>query len=209
MFFTSANDGGLAPLKTLGRSRQARRKMVMDAIGHGTEARTMIKRAMVDIVSPEKRSAMMAAVRTKNTRPELIVRRILHREGLRYRLHRSDLPGAPDLVFPKRRTVIFVHGCFWHGHDGCRYATVPKTRREFWIAKIDANRARDARAVEALRKDGWNVIVVWECETRRPDELRQGLLARLRQSRARSELPVSDWLMQRIPGRRITGSART
>jgi DNA mismatch endonuclease, patch repair protein len=134
---------------------------------------------MADIVTPEKRSAMMAAVRGKNTKPELIVRQLVHRAGYRFRLHRRDLPGAPDLVLPSRRVAIFVHGCFWHGHSGCRYATVPKTRREFWLAKVKANRLRDARAKRALQKSDWRVIVIWECETRHSERLQKVLLPRL------------------------------
>ena len=139
----------------------------------------------------------MAAVRRKDTKPELIVRRMLYREGFRYRLHRKGLPGSPDLVFPKQRVAIFVHGCFWHGHPGCRYATVPKTRREFWLAKVEANRARDARAEEALRKQGWTVFVIWECETRKPDELRQRLFARLPSINPKFDLPISGPIGQR------------
>jgi DNA mismatch endonuclease (patch repair protein) len=147
---------------------------------------------MADIVPPEKRSAMMAAVRGKDTKPELILRRMLHRAGFRYRLHRRDLPGAPDVVFPGRRLVIFVHGCFWHGHAGCRYATVPKTRREFWVAKVEANRARDARVEDALRRQGWRVLVIWECETRKLDELGERLVSLLQ-----SQLPAAPSLGQR------------
>ncbi len=159
----------------------------------------MIEGSMADIVPPEKRSAMMSAVRGKDTKPELVVRRMLHHEGFRYRLHRRDLPGAPDLVFPKRRVAMFVHGCFWHGHEACRYATVPKTRRDFWVAKVEANQARDARAEEALRKNGWRVVVVWECETRRPDELRHRLVAQLLRRNPKYNLPVSGSLGQREP----------
>ena len=131
---------------------------------------------LADIVSREKRSAMMAAVRGKDTKPELVVRRLVHRAGYRFRLHRKNLPGAPDLVLPSRRIAIFVHGCFWHGHLGCRYATVPKTRRAFWVGKIKANRLRDARAKRALQKSDWRVIVIWECDTRNAERLREVLL---------------------------------
>jgi DNA mismatch endonuclease (patch repair protein) len=98
---------------------------------------------MADVFSPEKRSAVMASIRSKDTGPQLLVRRLLHGMGYRFRLHRRDLPGTPDLVLPGRRKAIFVHGCFWHGHEGCRLATSPATRREFWEAKISANRRRD------------------------------------------------------------------
>lgn len=121
--------------------------------------------AVIDIVDKPTRSRMMAGIRSKNTKPEMVVRKFLHGLGLRYRLHRKSLPGTPDLVFPKYKTVIFVHGCFWHGHD-CRYFKLPKTRTGFWLAKISGNRARDARNEEALRASGWKVIVIHECEIR-------------------------------------------
>lgn len=118
------------------------------------------------------RSANMAKVRGKNTKPEMAVRRAAHALGLRFRLHRRDLPGTPDLVFPGRRTAIFVHGCFWHRHHGCSKAgAAPKTRTEFWQAKFDRNMARDARNADALRDAGWNVVTIWECETRHPEKL--------------------------------------
>jgi DNA mismatch endonuclease Vsr len=115
---------------------------------------------------PAARRANMARIRGKDTGPELIVRRMLHAMGNRFRLHRRDLPGRPDIVLPGRRKVIFVHGCFWHRHTGCRFATMPTTRRDFWEAKLTGNRARDARNVAALRRAGWSVAVVWECQTR-------------------------------------------
>lgn len=118
------------------------------------------------------RSANMSKVRGKNTKPEMAVRRVAHALGLRFRLHRRDLPGTPDLVFPKRKTAIFVHGCFWHRHEGCRKAgPAPKTRTAFWQAKFDRNTARDARNADTLRETGWNVATIWECETRDPDKL--------------------------------------
>ena len=109
----------------------------------------------------------MALVRGRDTRPEMVVRRLVHRLGFRYRLHRDDLPGTPDLVFPSRRKVIFVHGCFWHQHDdpACWRSRLPKTRQEFWLPKLEANRVRDQRVIAALRADGWDPIVVWECQT--------------------------------------------
>jgi DNA mismatch endonuclease (patch repair protein) len=109
---------------------------------------------------------MMARVKGKNTGPEIAVRRFLHAAGLRFRLHRTDLPGKPDIVLPKYRLAIFVHGCFWHRHPGCRRATQPNTRREFWTLKLANNAERDARNVAELRRLGWRVGVVWECETR-------------------------------------------
>jgi DNA mismatch endonuclease (patch repair protein) len=108
----------------------------------------------------------MAAIRAKNTTPELIVRRGLHSRGLRFRLHAKALPGTPDLIFASRRTVVFVHGCFWHAHAGCRYYKVPQTRTSHWVAKLEGNRERDARDRAALEAQGWRVLVVWECELR-------------------------------------------
>lgn len=108
----------------------------------------------------------MASIRARDTKPELQVRRYLHARGLRFRLTRKDLPGKPDIVLPRWRTVVFVHGCFWHGHCGCRYAAVPKTRTEFWTSKIAATSARDVRSIDALAALGWHVIVIWECSLR-------------------------------------------
>ena len=107
----------------------------------------------------------MAAIKGKNTKPELLVRSWLHRNGFRFRLHRKDLPGTPDIVLPKYRTVIFVHGCFWHSH-GCANSDVPRTRRAFWKEKLSTNRSRDKKMSLSLRKLGWRVVVVWECELR-------------------------------------------
>ncbi|WP_418319044.1 very short patch repair endonuclease [Piscinibacter sakaiensis] len=120
---------------------------------------------MVDVVSPADRSRMMAGIRGKNSRPELLVRRLLFASGYRFRLHRRDLPGTPDIVMPGRKVAIFVNGCFWHVHQGCRYAKMPATRTDFWSAKLKANVERDRRAVEMLRKLGWRVLWVWECST--------------------------------------------
>ncbi|WP_255341784.1 very short patch repair endonuclease [Jiella marina] len=121
---------------------------------------------MVDTLAPSQRSERMSRVRGKNTKPELYVRRLLHGMGYRYRLHRRDLPGNPDIVFGKRRKAIFVHGCFWHRHPdpGCRLTRTPKSRLEFWEPKFAANVARDARHQAALEAMGWKVLVVWECE---------------------------------------------
>lgn len=126
---------------------------------------------MTDVYDKEKRSAVMARVRSKDTSPEKAVRRILTRLGARYRLHRKDLPGNPDIVMPGRRLVFFVHGCFWHGHDCARGARVPKTNRDYWLAKVARNRARDAKAAEALNVDGWRVETIWECELRNDGDL--------------------------------------
>jgi DNA mismatch endonuclease (patch repair protein) len=119
--------------------------------------------------APLSRSEQMSRVRSKDTTPELLVRSALHRLGFRYRLHVRTLPGCPDLVFPSRRTVIFIHGCFWHGHDCKRGARVPKTNSGYWREKIERNRSRDAVSEARLAGSGWNVLVVWECELVHPD----------------------------------------
>ena len=124
----------------------------------------------MDHVSPATRSKIMAAVKSKDTTPELAVRRALHRRGYRYGLHSPDLPGKPDLVFRTRRKVLFVHGCFWHGHR-CGKGRLPKTKKAFWSAKIAANKARDIRNVRLLRREGWSVLTVWQCQTREMDKL--------------------------------------
>ncbi|WP_275666934.1 very short patch repair endonuclease [Dyella terrae] len=122
-------------------------------------------------MSPTTRSQIMRAVKRANTGPELSVRRALHFLGLRFRLHRRDLPGSPDIVLPKYRTVIFVHGCFWHRHPGCSRTTSPKTRRDYWLPKFAANVARDSRKEDELRKLGWRPLVIWECQTKDRKEL--------------------------------------
>lgn len=119
----------------------------------------------MDIVSRERRSEMMSAIRGKDTKPEMVVRKLVHRLGYRFRLHRRDLPGSPDLVFPGRRKVIFVHGCFWHRHRGCRFAYHPKSNVETWRTKFETNIARDARVRSELVQNGWDVLTIWECET--------------------------------------------
>jgi DNA mismatch endonuclease (patch repair protein) len=121
---------------------------------------------MVDSLSVIERGRVMALVRGKDTAPERAVRSSVHRLGYRFRLHRADLPGKPDLVFPARRSVIFVHGCFWHRHPdpACKLARMPKSRLEFWAPKLTANRARDLANVERLTETGWRVLTVWECE---------------------------------------------
>jgi DNA mismatch endonuclease, patch repair protein len=110
---------------------------------------------------------MMSRIGPKDTKPELVVRRGLHAAGIRFRLHRGDLPGRPDIVLPKHQVVIFVHGCFWHRHDGCANFRLPKTNTKFWCHKIDRNAERDREAIVELKKLGWRVLVVWECETRK------------------------------------------
>jgi DNA mismatch endonuclease (patch repair protein) len=119
---------------------------------------------MADILSKAERSALMARIRGLNTTPEIVVRRYLHQRGFRYRLHPPDLPGRPDIVLPKLRTAIFVHGCFWHRHVGCKKTTTPSTRRAFWKAKFEANIERDTRKLAELTAQGWEAITVWECE---------------------------------------------
>lgn len=118
---------------------------------------------MTDVVSAATRSRMMAGIRGRDTKPELTVRKALHGAGYRFRLHRRDLPGTPDIVLPKHRVCIFVHGCFWHRHLGCRFATSPATRVEFWSTKFQSNVARDAEAQRRLIELGWRVLIVWEC----------------------------------------------
>ena len=130
---------------------------------------------MTDIVDSRRRSEMMAGIKGQDTKPELVVRRIAHKLGLRFRLHRKDLPGRPDLVFPRRRLAVFVHGCFWHRHGGCRYAYTPKSRIGFWTKKFAQNIARDRSNEETLRILDWRVLVIWECETRDEDTVRRYL----------------------------------
>lgn len=122
---------------------------------------------MTDVFTPEKRSRVMAGIKSKNTKPELVIRHMLFRAGFRYRLQGKKLPGRPDIVLPRWKTVIFVNGCFWHGHAGCRYFHLPLTRKEFWRNKIEGNAARDRREWKQLQNLGWKVIVIWECATRK------------------------------------------
>lgn len=121
---------------------------------------------MADVVDKATRSRMMSGIQGKNTKPELLVRKYLHGRGLRFRLHAKNLPGKPDLVFPKYKAVVFVHGCFWHRHSGCKYATTPSSREHFWTNKLSENVARDAYQIAALGGLGWRVYIVWECELR-------------------------------------------
>ena len=118
----------------------------------------------MDTLTPEQRSERMSRVRSKDTKPELLVRRIVHGMGFRYRLHRRELPGTPDLVFPKRGKIIFVHGCFWHRHGTCKYTRWPKSKMEFWKPKLEQNHRRDKANQKALRRMGWQIMVVWECQ---------------------------------------------
>jgi DNA mismatch endonuclease (patch repair protein) len=120
----------------------------------------------LDTLSLAERSERMARVKGKNTKPEMVVRKLTHGLGYRFRLHRKDLPGTPDLVFPGRKKAIFVHGCFWHRHQGCSLARLPKSRLDFWIPKLEGNRNRDKRKQRELRRAGWDFITIWECETK-------------------------------------------
>lgn len=136
---------------------------------------------MADVHSKATRSYNMSQIKGKDTKPEILVRQYLHAHGFRYRLHVKDLPGKPDIVLPKYKTAIFINGCFWHGHQGCKYYVVPKTRTEWWQQKINGNIANDDKAIFALREQGWKVIVIWECELKknRAEETLQGLVSGL------------------------------
>jgi DNA mismatch endonuclease (patch repair protein) len=121
---------------------------------------------MTDKLTPEQRKALMRRVKNKDTAPEMLVRRLLHSMGFRFRLHCKDLPGTPDIVLPRYRTVVFVHGCFWHGHDGCRRGARPASNTDFWNAKIDRNRERDTAATASLTHAGWRTLIIWDCEAK-------------------------------------------
>ena len=124
----------------------------------------------------EQRSRNMSAIKSKNTKPEIKVRKVLHSMGYRFRLHRKDLPGSPDIVLPKYKTVIFVHGCFWHRHENCKYATTPKTREEFWNNKFRSNIERDLEIHEKIKNLNWRSVVIWECETKNMKNLREKII---------------------------------
>ena len=119
---------------------------------------------MADVHSKETRSYNMSRIKGKDTKPEMLVRKYLFSKGLRYKLHDKTLPGKPDMVFPKYKTVLFIHGCFWHGHEGCKYYVVPKTKTEWWINKINGNIKKDTDSIARLQQLGWKVVIVWECE---------------------------------------------
>lgn len=131
---------------------------------------------MADNVSPETRSQIMARVKSKGMKPEMKVRRLLHGLGYRYRLHRSDLPGQPDLVFPSRRKVVFVNGCFWHNHSGCPRVRVPVANRNYWLSKLSRTKTRDERNIGLLKGSGWAVMTVWECQLRNMDSVAKQLV---------------------------------
>ena len=144
------------------------------------------RRAKGEQRQPLTRSELMARVGPKDTTPELAIRRLLHRLGYRFQLHRHDLPGTPDIVFQGRRKVIFVHGCFWHRHPGCKAASTPKTRVDFWAQKFHENVARDARKTKTLEAEGWGVAIVWSCETKNIEPLASKLSAFLGPSKLSS-----------------------
>jgi DNA mismatch endonuclease, patch repair protein len=133
----------------------------------------------MDALTADERSRCMASIRSENTKPEIVVRRLAHSLGYRFRLHRRDLPGTPDLVFPGRRCVVNVHGCFWHMHD-CGRCHVPATRRSYWLPKLRRNRERDQQASRAIRRAGWRMLVIWECQTRNLEKLAKRLRKFLR-----------------------------
>ncbi|MBW8829751.1 MAG: DNA mismatch endonuclease Vsr [Burkholderiales bacterium] len=137
----------------------------------------------LDTIDPDRRSALMSRIRSKDTQPEIAVRSLLHRMGYRFRLHRKDLPGRPDIVLPRHRKAILVHGCFWHGHE-CPLGSKPKSNQEYWGAKITVNRARDERNLLRLRDLGWSVLVLWECDIRRSIGLQEVLAAFLSEQSA-------------------------
>ena len=124
----------------------------------------------------EERSKNMSAIKSKNTKPEIKVRKVLHSMGYRFRLHSKDLPGSPDIVLPKYKTVIFVHGCFWHRHENCKYASTPKTRKEFWNKKFTENKKRDSEIQEKIKILDWRSVVIWECETKNIENLRDKII---------------------------------
>lgn len=129
----------------------------------------------MDRITPEQRSAVMASIRSRDTKPEMLVRRVAHALGYRFRLHSRSVPGSPDLVFARLRAVVFVHGCFWHRHTCATGRKVPKSRLEYWGPKLARNAARDKRTLRTLRRDGWRVLVIWECQTRDAERLRERL----------------------------------
>ncbi|NCB97217.1 MAG: DNA mismatch endonuclease Vsr [Bacteroidia bacterium] len=132
---------------------------------------------MMDVVTKEKRSEIMSKIRSKHTAPEMKVRSLLFSLGFRFRLHKKNLPGKPDIVLPKYKTLIFVHGCFWHGHDGCKYHRIPKSNNEYWVNKINNNKIKDIEHYNKLVNLGWKVIVIWECQIKRIDQLTETLLS--------------------------------
>jgi len=146
----------------------------------------------MDVFSRKKRSWIMGRIRSKNTKPEIIVRSILHRIGFRFSLRHKKLPGSPDIVLPKHKTIVFVHGCFWHRHRSCKVSTTPKSRVAFWKSKFEKNVGRDIRNLRELRKLGWNVIVVWECQAMKdPEKLAKRLFQKLESIRLKRHFPAA------------------
>jgi len=150
---------------------------------------------LVDIVDPTTRSRMMSGIHAKNTSPELIVRKALHARGFRFRVHSAGLPGKPDIVLPKYKAVVLIHGCFWHGHN-CRYFKIPQTRTEFWLDKIGKNRARDALQIQNLNSAGWRSLTIWECAIRKMKSTKSDDLIEL----------ISEWINSNSPNREIDES---
>lgn len=136
---------------------------------------------MADVHNKAQRSYNMSRIKGKDTKPEMLVRKFLFANGYRYRLHDKKLPGKPDIVLPKYKTVIFIHGCFWHGHSGCKYYKVPQTNTEWWLNKINGNKVNDEKAVKALKKDGWKIITLWECDLKpaKVDQILHSLLKKI------------------------------
>jgi DNA mismatch endonuclease (patch repair protein) len=151
---------------------------------------------MTDIVTPAKRSEMMAGIKGKNTKPEILVRKLLFKHGYRYRTASKHLPGKPDIVLPKHNAVIFIHGCFWHGHELCNLFRLPKSRKEFWSKKISGNIIRDEISIAKLQEDGWRVCTVWEC----------ALKGRNRQKEEKVIRSLVDWIESDTPRKTIRGS---
>lgn len=145
----------------------------------------------MDVLTPQQRKRNMSLIRGRDTKPEMLLRRHIHATGLRFRLHASDLPGRPDLVFPRHRAVILVHGCFWHGHD-CPFFKLPSTRPDFWSAKISGNRIRDRRTTAALHASGWRVMTVWECSLKGPARMPLTEVINLCSTFVRGEVPHAE-----------------
>lgn len=131
---------------------------------------------MMDNLTIEKRSANMRRIKSKDTSPELIVRKIIHKMGYRFRLHRKDLPGKPDLTFPSKKKVVFVHGCFWHQHENCEISRIPKSNRQYWVPKLRRNKFRDQEHQNSLKKLGWKVLVIWECEIKELNKMNKKII---------------------------------